>query len=40
VAVDRTIEKGETLTPDMGGKNSTDEVGEAIIGEILGQKGH
>lgn len=36
VAVDRTIEKGETLTPDMGGKNSTDEVGEAIIGEILG----
>jgi isopropylmalate/isohomocitrate dehydrogenase-like protein len=39
-AADRIIEKGEVLTPDMGGKNTTDEVGEAIIGEILVQKGH
>ena len=33
-AVDHVIEKGEVLTPDMGGKNTTDEVGEAIIREI------
>jgi len=34
-AVDRVIEKGEVLTPDMGGENTTDQIGEAIIRELL-----
>jgi homoisocitrate dehydrogenase len=34
-AVDRVIEKGEALTPDMGGENTTDQIAEAIIRELL-----
>jgi isopropylmalate/isohomocitrate dehydrogenase-like protein len=33
-AVENIIEEGKVLTPDIGGKNTTDQVGEAIIGEI------
>ena len=33
-AIERVIERGETLTPDMGGTSRTDEIGEAIIGEL------
>ena len=33
-AIEQVIEKGETLTPDMGGTSRTDEIGEAIIGEL------
>jgi isocitrate/isopropylmalate dehydrogenase len=33
-AVERVIEKGEVLTPDMGGENTTDQIAEAIIREL------
>jgi len=33
--VERVIEKGEVLTPDMGGGNTTDQIAEAIIRELL-----
>lgn len=34
LAVDRVIEKGEFLTPDMGGKSNTNQVAQAIIDEL------
>ena len=34
-AVDRVLESGKVLTRDMGGESSTDEMGEAIISELL-----
>jgi isocitrate/isopropylmalate dehydrogenase len=39
-AIERVIERGETLTPDMGGTSSTDEIGEAIIGALKGETLH
>ena len=33
-AIEQVIDRGETLTPDMGGTSSTEEIGEAIIGEL------
>jgi methanogen homoisocitrate dehydrogenase len=33
-AVDRVIEKGEVLTPDMGGKSTTNQISQAIIDEL------
>jgi len=33
-AIERVIDKGEALTPDMGGTSRTDEIGEAIIKEL------
>ena len=33
-AVERVIEKGEVLTPDMGGKGTTNQIGQAIIEEL------
>ena len=33
-AVDRVIEKGEVLTPDMGGKGTTNQISQAIIDEL------
>ena len=33
-AIERVIDKGEALTPDMGGTSRTDEIGEAIIKEV------
>lgn len=35
IAVDRVIEKGEVLTPDMGGESTTDQMAEVIIRELL-----
>ncbi len=39
-AIERVIERGERLTPDMGGTSSTDEIGEAIIGALKGETLH
>ena len=33
-AVEQVIAKGEFLTPDLGGKATTDQVGEAVIREL------
>lgn len=33
-AVERVIEKGKVLTPDMGGKSTTNEISQAIIDEM------
>jgi homoisocitrate dehydrogenase len=30
-AVNEVLRKGETLTPDLGGKSSTDEVVDAVL---------
>ena len=34
MAVERVIEKGKVLTPDMGGNATTDQVAEAIVREL------
>jgi 3-isopropylmalate dehydrogenase len=34
-AVDEVMLKGETLTPDLGGKSSTDDMGDAIISAMV-----
>jgi isocitrate/isopropylmalate dehydrogenase len=33
-AVEAVLAKGQVRTPDLGGKNSTPEVGDAIVQEI------
>lgn len=33
-AVDRVIARGDVLTPDLGGKSSTDEVTDAVLKEL------
>jgi isocitrate/isopropylmalate dehydrogenase len=33
-AVDRVLERGDVLTPDLGGSSSTDEVAAAIDREL------
>jgi tartrate dehydrogenase/decarboxylase/D-malate dehydrogenase len=35
-AIERVIEEGAALTPDMGGKASTRELGEAIADHVKG----
>ncbi|RLL43798.1 tartrate dehydrogenase [Oceanobacillus piezotolerans] len=34
-AIEKAIEKGEALTPDLGGNGTTDAFGDAIVSEIL-----
>lgn len=33
-AVDRVLRRGDTLTPDLGGKSSTQDVVDAILKEL------
>jgi isocitrate/isopropylmalate dehydrogenase len=37
-AVANLLEEGATLTPDMGGTATTDEVAMALIGRLRGER--
>ena len=39
-AVAEVVSEGKTLTPDIGGRASTQEVGDAVAKRVLGNLGH